>query len=184
MCKTMFSKVIKLTLLSVLLLFGVASTAENQPQPMEKLSWLLGKWTFKDEQVNGKYWETGTRHCKLVLHEQYIRCESVGTSYTGKERSYHFILGYNKMDKRYEMVGLTSSYPRQNLYIIDPSEDGHTLEIKNHFWTAQGAVPSNNATIYYNGKDQYIWHIRNGELDPATGKKAVGFIDTVTRVKD
>ena len=80
------------------------------------------------------------------------------------------------------MIGLTSSYPRQNLYILVPSEDGFTLELENHFWKAEGIVPSNKATIRYNGKDQYIWHIRNGELDKDTGKKAVGFIDTVTRV--
>ncbi|MEM7018007.1 MAG: hypothetical protein AAF512_11805, partial [Pseudomonadota bacterium] len=30
---------------------------DKQNQPMEKLSWLLGKWTFEDAQVNGKYWE-------------------------------------------------------------------------------------------------------------------------------
>ncbi|MEM7016682.1 MAG: hypothetical protein AAF512_04990, partial [Pseudomonadota bacterium] len=95
-----------------------------------------------------------------------------------------FILAYNKMDTRYEMLGLTSSYPRQNLYIIEPSSEGHTLELVNHFWTAEGIVESNKATIKYNGVDQYIWEIRNGDVDPETGKKAVGFIDTVTRLKD
>lgn len=82
------------------------------------------------------------------------------------------------------MIGLTSSYPRQNLYILVSSEDGYTLELENHFWKAEGIVPSNNATICYNGKDQYTWYIRNGALDKDTGKKALGFIDTVTQVKD
>lgn len=153
-----------------------------QPHPLEKLSWLLGKWSFEDAQVNGKYWEKGTRDCALILDEQYIRCESRGVSNSGHKRMYHFILGYNKMDERYEMIGLTSSYPRQNLYIISPSEDGHTLEIVNHFWTSDGIIESSKATIRYNGKNQYVWHIRNGEMDPKTGKKAVGFIDTVTRI--
>ena len=81
------------------------------------------------------------------------------------------------------MIGLTSSYPRQNLYVIEPSDDGQTLELRNHFWTAEGITPSNNATIRYNGVDEYVWEIRNGETDVETGKKAVGFVDTVRRVK-
>lgn len=165
-----------------LLAKGVAATEEQKP--MEKLSWLLGEWTFEDTQVNGSYWERGTRSCVLVLDDQYIRCESKGVSNKGHERSYYFILGYNSMDKRYEMLGLTSSYPRQNLYIVEPSEDGHTLELSNHFWVAEGLQFLSGATIQYNGSDQYIWNIRNGKLDPDTGIKSVGFIDTVTRVKD
>lgn len=130
--------------------------SEERPSPMDKFSWLLGNRTFEDEQVNGAYWEKGTRNCFLVLHDQYIRCESIGVSNKGKERSYHFILVYNTMDKRYEMLGLTSSYPRQNLYIIEPSEDGLTLEIRNLFWTEEGVKPSNEASIKYNGKDKYL----------------------------
>lgn len=173
--------------ISPILFFLLAVTtagASEKRQPMEKLSWLLGEWTFEDKQVNGKYWERGTRNCALILDDQYIRCESEGVSNKGHERSYHFILGYNSMDKRYEMLGLTSSYPRQNLYIIEPSNNGHRLEISNHFWTDEGIVESNAATIQYNGVDQYIWNIRNGDIDQETGRKSVGFIDTVSRVKD
>ena len=173
---------------STILLFSLAITipsveASEKNQPIKKLSWLLGKWTFEDVQVNGKYWERGTRDCTLILDDQYIRCESKGVSNKGQARSYHFILGYNSMDKRYEMLGLTSSYPRQNLYIIEPSKDGHRLEISNHFWTDDGIIKSNEATIQYNGVDQYIWNIRNGELDQETGQNSVGFIDTVSREK-
>lgn len=175
---------LQLLVFIILAALGTSTTLANTAHPLDKLDWLLGEWTFEDAQVNGSYWERGTRICKRVLEEQYIRCESIGTSNKGHQRSYHFILGYNSMDKRYEMLGLTSSYPRQNLYIITPSVDGHELEINNHFWTSEGIVASNNATITYNGRNQYIWHIRNGELDPQTGQKAVGFIDTVTRAEN
>ncbi|MEM9530032.1 MAG: hypothetical protein AAGA23_03880 [Pseudomonadota bacterium] len=156
----------------------------DDDHPMAKLTWLLGSWTFEDAQVNGPYWERGTRTCHLILHDQYIRCESVGVSNKGAERSYHFIFGHNSIDDRYEMIGLTSSYPRQNLYVLTPSDDGHTLEIQNHFWTADGAVELSEATITYNGTDEYVWRIRNGDLDPTTGKRAVGFVDTVRRATD
>ncbi len=172
-----------ITLLLIMTTGSSTVVAGDNAAPMNKLSWLLGKWTFEDAQINGDYWERGTRDCKLVLDNQYIRCESKGTSNSGHQRSYYFILGYNSMDERYEMLGLTSSYPRQNLYIISLSDDGHTLELSNHFWTDEGIVPSNEATIRYNGVDQYVWEIRNGELNPETGKKAVGFVDTVTRKK-
>ena len=179
-CKTLTAAI------SFLFVFAVSlpAVASEETAPMQKLSWLLGKWTFEDTQVNGKYWERGTRDCVLVLDDRYIRCESKGVSNTGHERSYYFILGYNSKDARYEMLGLTSSYPRQNLYIIEPSDDGHTLELSNHFWTGEGIVKTSEATIQYNGDDQYVWRIRNGIPDPETGQKAVGFIDTVTRKKD
>lgn len=82
------------------------------------------------------------------------------------------------------MLGLTSSYPRQNLYIIELTEDTRTLNIRNHFWTDTGIVLSNNATITYNGSDQYVWEIQSGNVDPASGESPVSFIDTVTRVAD
>ena len=31
--------------------------------------------------------------------------------------------------------------------------------------------------------DQYVWEIRNGDVDPETGQKSVGFVDTVSRKK-
>ena len=148
---------------------------------MHLLSWLVGSWEFEDSQVGGEYWERGSRVCDWVLDNQYIQCLSEGTSNSGHERSYFFILGYNSLDSRYEMIGMTSSYPRQNLYIIEPSADGQTLELSNSFWTTEGILASNNATIRYNGINQYIWQIRNGDVDVATGRRAIGFIDTVTR---
>jgi len=173
----------KLKLILVLMLAPLTGLAEHPPEsPMDKLDWLLGEWTFEDVSVDGSYRETGSRTCTLTLHDQYILCESIGVSHNGHERSYYFILGFNRMDGRYEMIGLTSSYPRQNLYIIVPNENGDTLELTNHFWTEDGVVPSNTATITYNGSDQYVWQIRSGEVDPATGQKAVGFIDTVTKL--
>lgn len=172
-----------LMFLCLLTVPGAYAVDLEPDHPMSKLSWLLGQWTFEDVQVNGEYWERGTRDCVQVLHNQYIRCESLGVSNSGSERSYYFILGYNRIDERYEMVGLTSSYPRQNLYIIEPSEDGFTLEIINNFWTNDGIAPLNGATIQYNGVDEYVWNIRNGDIDPETGKNVVGFIDTVRRVK-
>ena len=173
-----------LTILFVMLTVSTPSiSVADDDSPMQRLNWLLGEWEFEDDQVQGEYWERGTRNCVRVLDDQYIRCESKGVSNKGHERSYYFILGYNSMDKRYEMLGLTSSYPRQNLYIISLSDDGHTLELVNHFWTDEGIVQSNEATIQYNGTDQYVWEIRNGDLDPDTGKKAIGFIDSVIRKK-
>jgi len=48
---------------------------------------------------------------------------------------------------------------------------------------ADGLTPNDEATISYNGGDQYIWRIRSGEPDPESGEIAVSYIDTVTRVK-
>lgn len=63
--------------------------------------WLLGEWTFEDAAVDASYWERGSRLCELVLHDQYIRCESQGQSNSVHERSYYYVLGYNSIDSRY-----------------------------------------------------------------------------------
>ena len=183
MKKQLFGKASAFVLMStILFLPGCAHAVDAETDgPMQKLSWLIGEWTIEDKQVNGSYWERGTRDCNWVLDNQYIQCESKGISNFGKERSYFFILGHNKTDQRYEMMGLTSSYPRQNLYKITPSDDGHILELQNHFWTSEGIEPLSNATIQYNGVDEYIWEIHNGDLNPETGQKAVGFVDIVKR---
>jgi len=149
--------------------------------PIRRLDWLIGEWAFDDIAIDGHYRETGTRNCEYALNDTYILCQSVGTSNKGKIRSYHFYFKYNREDERFEMIALTGYYPRTDLYVLELSEDNRTIEIKTGTWTKDGLKPQSEATIIYDGTDQYVWNIRHGEIDEATGRPKVSFRDTVTR---
>ena len=62
------------------------------------------------------------------------------------------------------------------------SNDNYRLDAMSYFFTKDGLTPGNPQTVIYNGSDQYVWSIFNGEPDPETGDPTVGFIDTATRV--
>ena len=156
----------------------------TQASELDRLDWLVGEWRFEDTQVNGEYREAGTRNCERALDDAYILCRSVGISNNGQEREYLWYFNYNRMDGRYEMSALNSAWPRKDLYILEPSEDGRRVDVDTLTWKKEGLVRMNVATISYNGADRYVWEIRSGAPDAETGEHAVTFRDTVTRVAE
>ena len=166
------------------LIFALCSSAlaQDNELPIKRLSWLVGEWDTRDEQVRGDYVETGPRNCDWGLNDRYIVCRGVGTNHQGKSRDYIWYFNYNHMEERFEMNSLYGDWPRKNLFIIEVSEDNHHLEAMSFFFTGDGLEPGNPQTITYNGSDQYVWSIFNGDPDPETGEPTAGFIDTATRV--
>lgn len=163
------------------LLLGMTASGAPKTQSIRDLDWLIGSWDFVDVSVTRKYRETGTRTCSYTLDEKYLVCQSIGTSQSGKERTYIFFLNYNSIDDRFEMVAMFGDYPRKNLYIVEVSENGHRLDLKNSTWTDDGLTKNNEATLTYDGESQYVWEIRSGEPDPVTGVPQVTYRDTVHR---
>ncbi len=154
--------------------------APTEPS-IKLLDWMIGQWSYADQQVKGDYTDTGSRHCRYTLREQYILCESVGVTNSGKERTYLFYLNYNKRNQRFEMTALFSDYPGKNLYIMEISQGGHVIDLINHEWNRQGLKPLSTAQITYDGKALWEWRIRAGAIDPDTNEVPVSFIDTATR---
>lgn len=168
----------ELMCMGLLLLTAQAAGAAE----INRLDWLLGEWEFTDEQVAGDYSETGTRDCTRALDDQYILCVSKGVSNTGHQREYRWYFHYNRMEERFEMASLTSSWPRTDVYELDVRKDGRRIEVKTYTWKEGGLEQMNNATVVYNGRDRYVWEIRNAAADPDTGENPVKFRDVVTRV--
>ena len=170
-----------------LLLFLILSTpliAQDSELPIKRLGWLVGSWETHDEQLGGDYTESGPRTCEWGLNERYIVCKGVGTNSLGKSREYIWYFNYNHMEERFEMNSLYGDWPRKNLFIIEVSEDNHRLTAMSYFFTEDGLERGNPQTVVYNGTDQYVWSILNGEPDPETGEPTPGFVDTATRVSD
>ena len=156
--------------------------AEDEELPIKRLDWLVGEWETRDEQVEGDYVETGPRSCDWGLNDRYIVCRGVGTNHRGKSRDYIWYFNYNHMEERFEMNSLYGDWPRKNLFIIELSEDNHQFTAMSYFFTDDGLEPGNPQSVSYNGTDQYVWSILNGDPDPETGEPTVGFKDTATRV--
>ena len=159
--------------------------AQSEPdKPLQKLEWLIGSWTFYDEEIHGDYVEAGSRNCRYTMSDNYIVCVSLGRTATVPEREYVWYFNYNDRDKRFEGAGFFANYPRKQLYEISVSEDGHTLEIAYGEWEADSMVWEGGARVIYNGSNQYVWDSMNGEPDPETGAPTVSFRDTVSRVAE
>ena len=174
-------KNLSLVTILILAICPFAHAELQQDNPLKKLEWLVGKWSFSDVEINGDYLETGTRDCELLMNDSYIVCTSIGRAGTGPDREYIWYFNYNDRDNRHEMVSVFSSYPRKLLYEITPNENGHTLNIVTYSWEADGFIEDGKARVIYNGTDEYIWDGLNGEPDPQTGAATVSFRDTVTR---
>ena len=163
------------------LLFAMASNAFAQDTDLEQLSWLIGTWEYQDKQLGGGYEEVGVRQCAFVFDKRYIRCESNGTTNSGKSRTYIWFLNYNALDQRFEMTGVFSDYPRKLLYSATVSNEGHRVELENKAWLPEGVVPLGTAVITYNGDDQYVWEISS--TNQGTGE-TTRFRDTANRIKE
>ena len=158
--------------------------AENEDLPIKRLSWLVGEWQTLDEQVDGEYTESGPRSCDWGLNERYIVCTGTGTNHRGNSREYIWYFNYNHMEERFEMNSLYGDWPRKNLFIIKLDENNHRFTATSYFFTKDGLETGNPQVVEYDGSNQYVWSILNGDPDPETGEPTAGFIDTATRVSE
>jgi len=138
------------------ILAGPAATF-GQETSIRDLDWLIGDWSFKDEQINGEYRESGTRTCAYALGGDYIRCESRGVDHRGRERGYLWFLNHNPAESRFEITSLIQGNPRKFLYTATLHDEGRRLEIRFGSWEADALKFEGGASVVYNGRDQYVW---------------------------
>ncbi len=147
--------------LAAALLLLAASTPTGplsaQESGIAQLGWLVGEWTFADEEIDGEYRETGTRVCAWALGGEYISCESRGVNHRGRERSYVWYFNYNDVEERFEITSMFQGFPHKTLYTAVAHDGGHRLEISFGTWRGNEIVIDRGATVTYNGTDQYVW---------------------------
>lgn len=136
---------------------AAGSTVLGQRPSIRDLDWLVGEWSFTDEQINGDYRETGSRSCAYALGGDYIRCESRGRDHRGRERSYVWYFNYNSVESRFEITSLFQDNPRKFLYSATLHDEGRRLEIRFGSWEGDGLKVEGGASVVYNGRDQYVW---------------------------
>lgn len=136
---------------------GYGLPLSAQEPPLSQIDWLVGEWTFEDAEVDGEYREAGTRVCEYTLGGDYIGCESHGTDYRGRERTYLWFFNFNQEEQRFEVTSLFQGYPRKLLYTATVHDGGRRIELTYGSWEGDEVVMDGGATVTYDGADQYVW---------------------------
>lgn len=156
--------------LALLVLVGVSVNA--QEPSIKDLDAFIGTWnveeaTIADErrEVN----ERGIRTCSYALSDTYISCETRSRfEKTGKERVYKFLINYNQVDKRFEMVGVYSNWGRKNLYTFTVQKEPLRLDLRGMFPAVENGIERRSwDLIEFEGKDKYTWTVRRNKSTDA-----------------
>ena len=154
---------------------------ENKPS-IKTLDWMIGEWLYSDKSVSSDYTDVGSRKCQYTLMDQFIVCEMVGENNSGQKRNSLFYINFNNRNDRFEMIAMFNDFASKNLYTLEVSKEGTVIDMTNNEWTNDGLSVLANSQITYDGQSIWEWKIRTGKVDPLTGKKPIGYIDTATRI--
>lgn len=138
-------------------LLVVPQGAAGQEPSIRDLDWLIGEWSFEDEEIAGDYRESGTRTCSWALGGDYIRCASEGRDHRGGARTYVWFINFNANEQRFEITSLFQGNPRKYLYTATLHDGGRRLEVRFGSWEADALHFEGGATVVYDGRDRYVW---------------------------
>ena len=165
-----------------------AASGRTQPAPgpsIRDLSWLIGVWEFDDRSTAAAgfdYQETGTRTCGWALDDQYIRCESRGTS-RGRTRTYVFYINWNSITQQFDMLSMHPNTPRKALMSGRATSGGHHLDLRSDVVIDEGVASRSWATITFDGKDQIVWESRSNRGTDRPDHWPMRFREEARRVK-
>lgn len=160
----------KLTILVCVMLTSARLAAQDKS--IKDLDILIGTWDVEEKQVDGSFTEKGVRTCAYVMHDSYIQCETIATS-GGKERSYRFLINYNKQTKQFEMISIFSNWPAKESDILSVNGNEITLA------SMSTEASDRSALIKFNGKNSYEWSGRN--FPRSTPEKVFRYVETGVR---
>lgn len=93
----------------------------------EELRALIGTWETVDtyHPLEGQpSVETGVRTCELALRNQYLQCDTNAVNAQGTERSYRWMINYNRITERFEMLSIWSNVPFKSVSALESLEGG------------------------------------------------------------
>lgn len=162
-----------------------AATVLSPTPDIRSVDWLVGEWEFADRAMlpGSSYEEYGTRSCVYALDNQYIRCESRGTS-GDTTRTYVFYLNYNAQSERFEMLSMWGNIPGKALYTGTLSADGRQLELRDEALDTDddGIQRRSWAVITYDDNGSMVWE--SGSAPDGAERGPVRYRDDATRLND
>ena len=126
--------------------------------------------------------ERGVRTCARVLHDVYLRCETLVSRSDGRGRSYWFLANYNGTEKRFEMLSLWSNVPQKAIQALTPDAERRQWRIANLAVIGDGGRSNDHwSELVIESPGQIVWTGRRVAPggDPATSP--ISFRETWTR---
>lgn len=155
----------------------------ESPHPIDRLSWLIGEWTFSDEAqpaAGFAYRETGTRRCGWSPDRSYIRCESHGRS-GDVERTYAFEFRVLHGSGTVEMISSHGDSRTVSRGRIESG--GRVVRLMSDPYPERGQTRRRWAVIRYDGDRSWVWETGAGAVGTPEAEPdgPVKFRDTAAR---
>lgn len=156
-----------------------------QQTSVKDLKVLIGTWDVEEVEISSsgeKPLERGVRSCSYILMDTYILCET-RARLNGKERVYQWMINYNQVDKRFEMVGVFSNWGRKTFETIIVQDNGSRWDVKREPNVENGVERRVWGTVEFTGTDKFVWTVKiNKSTDLPTDWKPM-FRETSLRKK-
>jgi len=180
----MLPMVMRAAVVIVLLATGVA---EAQPAPsVTWLSPLIGVWATRDtyHPLTGEpIVEDATRTCRLVMRDAYLECESVVTRPNGTGRTYRFLINYNRITSRFEMLSIWSNHPPKAVQSLAPNAARDRWVLEDVAVIGDNEASDHWSELVIESGQRIVWtgrRVKDG-VDPRSAP--ISFSETWTRIK-
>lgn len=151
----------------------------------EAFSPLLGTWETEDtyHPVDGPpSVETGIRTCRLVLRDQYLQCDTEAVNAEGTERSYRWMLNYNRILDRFEMLSVWSNVPFKSVSRLDALDDGHGWRLSSVALVGDNEeYPPSYSEMVVESGSRIVWTGRRITEGQPPEEAPISFIETWVR---
>ena len=172
--------------LVVVILLLVTGVAQAQPQPsVAWLSPLIGVWATRDTyhpEKGDPIVEDATRTCRLVMHDAYLECESVVKRANGTGRTYRFLINYNRITSRFEMLSIWSNHPPKAVQSLAPNAARDRWILEDVAVVGDDEQSDHWSELIIESGQRIVWTGRRvkGGIDPRSAP--ISFSETWTRI--
>ena len=152
---------------------------------MDALQPLVGVWDTEDTyypEDGGAIVESGVRTCRLVLRDQYLQCDTDATNAQGHHRTYRWMINYNSVMGRYEMLSVWSNVPFKAVSALEALDDdrGWLLRGVAVIGDTETGSPSYSEMVF-EAADRIVWTGRRVSDGVLPVDAPVSFIETWVR---
>ncbi len=172
------------TLLFVLILTPVQSQQTNKKTTIKDLDFLIGIWEVREDNIEKAWWEKSTRVGAYILRGTVIELKTTAISSSGKERTYLWLIQYNKKTEQFEMVSIYSNWHIMLFDILHWDLEQRTLTIRNNKQRSTNEYSERFGKIVFEEDyNAYTWKGKNKYGDP--NKPSIwNYIEKGTRIKE
>ena len=173
-------------IVSLLVGFAVLAPAGVSAQSaIDALQPLVGVWDTEDTyhpEEGDPIVERGVRTCGLVLRDQYLQCDTEATNARGVERTYRWMINYNSVLDRYEMLSVWSNVPFKAVSSLE-ALDGDRGWLLRGVGVIGDTEPSSSSysEMVLEADDRIVWTGRRISEGVSPEDAPISFVETWVR---